>query len=129
MSYEFDSSENEVFTEVGGKVAGLVNPLGLLAVIHLGLGVWLIGRGAGGGFSALALCSIILGALALLFCSWLKQIAGRFRLIVETEGSDLKHLEAALDISRKLFVSGTYLLACFTVGLMALVAQKFATLV
>lgn len=128
MSYEFDSSENEVFIEVGARITSVVTPLGLLAVVHLGLGVWLIDSGAGGG-NALALCSILLGGLALLFCVWLRQIAARFRLIVSTEGSDMEHLDNAIEINRKLFLSASYLVAGFTIGLMIMVAEKFATLV
>jgi len=92
--FEFDTSQNELFGDLARK-------MGFVGILLVALGALAV---LGGVFSGLkSLSNIFVGILYILIGLWTKNASDSFRRIVDTQGSDITNLMAALGQLRKLY--------------------------
>jgi hypothetical protein len=97
-AYEFTAAQNELLQNLSKKMRFIGGTLVVIALIYIAAGVFPFTRSAiPGWYGVVSICGdFIAGALFLALGIFTIKAASSIRLIVETEGSDIKNLMDAL---------------------------------
>jgi hypothetical protein len=97
-AYEFSAEQNEIILNLAKKMRFIGGTLVVLAVIYFAAGLFPFTRnGIPGWYGIGSICAqLIAGALYLTLGIFIIKAANSFRLIVQTEGNDIKNLMDAL---------------------------------
>lgn len=96
--YEFDAAQNEVIGTLARRMRWVGRFLVALAVVAGIAGVITLGEDPVASIEA-----IIQGALVLVVAIWTLRASSSFDLVVQTEGSDIPNVMAALGELKKLY--------------------------
>ncbi len=114
MPHEFTQEQNESISKLASRMSFVGIFLILTGILYWALFVGIILVGLPNDQLNLKLDYVIGGTVSLLLGYWTKKSSSCFRLVTETEGSDMDHLMQAIVSLRKFF--GLWLL-CIVVTL------------
>lgn len=103
MSYEFTEQHNQTVKTLAGRMGFVGMFLILTGVLQWAIFVGIILVGLPNDQLNLKLNYIVSGTVSLLLGYWTKKSSNFFRLVSETQGSDMEHLMEAIVSLRKFY--------------------------
>lgn len=127
-NYEFTAEENRDFTELATAMSATVLPVGLFALLQVGLGLWILATRQLEWGHTLPVLSIVVGLGAMTLAYAVRQGARNLRLVVETEGSDITHLMSGLKRFKTALYSGLMVAWLLVIGLFGGILERISSL-
>lgn len=126
--YEFTAEENRDFTELCSAMSATVLPVGLFALLEIGMGLWILATRQLEWGHTLPVLSIVVGVGAMALAWAIRKGAQNLRLVVDTQGSDISHLMNGLSRIKTALYSGLMVAWMLVVGLFAGILERIGSL-